>query len=219
MRRKQAAQDASHRGQVLARAAVAEVIQRERAARDGARWNEMATYHHPDSMIDVAWFRGSGQDFVRATERNWRTDAVNFHEVGPAAVIVNGDRAIAETACTLHGFYKLDGVDVTSTGYIRLLWRAKRLRGKWLIAGLRGLYIRDLLQPCSPSHRLGLDELELSTFRDSYRYLTHTLKVLGRDPKHDLPGVDRPESIAALRKEEELWLAELETVPQNSEWK
>ena len=192
--------------QVLDRAAIAELIQRERAARDAARWEEMAQYHHPDSAIDVAWFRGSGADFVRATQRNWRTDAINFHEVGPAVITVNGSRAIAETSCTLHGFYKLDGVDVTSTGFIRLLWRAQRHQGTWLIAGLRGLYIRDLLQPCSPSENLKLDEDELSKYRDSYRFLTHTLRVLGRQPQDDLPGVDRPESVAALREGERLWL-------------
>ena len=49
-------ESAFERNQVLDRAAVAELIQRERAARDGARWEEMATYHHPESMIDVAWF-------------------------------------------------------------------------------------------------------------------------------------------------------------------
>ena len=194
------------RERILDRIAIADVIQRERAARDAASWDEMASYHHPNSMIDVAWFKGSGEEFVQATKRNWRTDAINFHEMGPAVVTVNNDRATAETACTLHGFYKLNGIDVTSTGFVRLLWRAQRWEGCWLISGLRSLYVRDLLQPCNPTHLLTLDEGALATYRSSYRYLTYTLKVLGREPKDDLPGMDRPETVAALREAESDWL-------------
>ena len=194
---------------ILERATIAALIQRERAARDAARWEEMATFYHPESMIDVAWFQGSGQDFVQATERNWRTDAINFHELGVAVVDICNDRAVAETACTLHGFFSLHGIAVTSTGYVRLLWRAQKLEGTWLIAGLRSLYIRDLLQPCNGSDRLDLDEAELSRYRSSYRYLTHTLKVLGRKPRHDLPGMDMPDTVVALRRAEQVWLRQL----------
>ena len=191
---------------VLEEAEIAALIQRERAARDGARWEEMATFYHPESSIDVAWFQGSGQQFVRATKKNWRTDAINFHELGVAVVDICKDRALADTACTLRGFFTLQDVPVTLSGYVRLLWRARRFEGTWLIAGLRSVYIRDLLQPCNGSDRLGLDEDELSRYRSSYRYLTHTLKVLGRNPRQDLPGMDRPEAVAALREAEEVWL-------------
>ncbi len=193
--------------EILDRAAIADVIQRERAARDSASWDEMASYHHPDSTVDVAWFKGSGEEFVRATQRVYRSSGnINFHDVGAAVVTLNGDRAIAETACTLHGFYNRDGIDVTGTGFLRLLWRAQRLDERWLIAGLRGIYIRDYMQACDPSQRLVLDEAELASYRPSYRYLTATLTYLGRDPQHDLPGVDRPETVTALREAEKAWL-------------
>ena len=193
----------------LKQAAIAELIQRERAARDGARWEEMATFYHPESSIDVAWFQGSGQEFVQATRKNWRTDAINFHELGVAVVDICNDRALAETACTLRGFFTLGDVPVTLSGYVRLLWRAQTFEGTWLIAGLRSLYIRDLLQPCNGSDRLGLDEDDLSLYRSSYRYLTHTLTVLGRNPRQDLPGMDMPETVAGLRKAEQAWLRRL----------
>ena len=191
---------------VFEQAAIAALIQRERAARDAAQWDEMATFYHPESSIDVAWFQGSGHEFVQATQKNWRTDAINFHELGVAVVDLCGDRAIAETACTLHGFFTLNGIAVTLSGYVRLLWRAQKLEGRWLIAGLRSLYLRDLLQTCNGSSHLNLNEGELSRYRSSYRYLTHTLTVLGRKPRHDLPGVDRPEGVAALREAEQAWL-------------
>ena len=191
---------------ILERAEIADLIQRERATRDAALWDEMARYYHPESFVDVAWFKGSGQAFVEATKKNWRTDAVNFHEMGSAIVTIDHDRAIAETACTLHGFYTYEGVPVTSTGFVRLFWRAERLEDRWLIAGLRSAYLRDLLQACNPAQRLTLDEEELATYRPSYRYLTATLKYLGREPKDNLPGYDRPETVAALLEGERRWL-------------
>jgi hypothetical protein len=190
----------------LQRAAIADLIQRERAARDAASWDEMASYYHPESLVDVAWFQGTGEQFVRATQKNWRTDAVNFHEMGAAVVVVINQRALAETACTLHGFYNLNGVDVTSTGFVRLLWRVQRLESRWLIAGLRSIYIRDLLQPCNPGQTLSLDDLELAAYRSSYRYLSYTLKYLGRQPSQTLPGSDRPDTVADVRATERGWL-------------
>ena len=67
--------------------------------------------------------------------------------------------------------------------------------------------MRDLLQTCDGSSHLDLNEGELSHYRPSYRYLTHTLKVLGRNPRPDLPGVDRPEGVAAVREAEQAWLS------------
>ena len=166
----------------------------------------------PDSTIDVAWFRGSGKDFVQATKKNWRTDAINFHQMGVAVVDVRGNRAVAETVCTLRGFFNLGGIPVTLSGYVRLLWRAQKSHDTWLIAGLRSLYIRDLLQPCDGSGRLNLHESELAGYRPSYRYLTHTLTVLGRDPRSDLPGMDWPESVVVLRKAEHAWLGQAHSV-------
>lgn len=77
---------------------------------------------------------------------------------------------------------------------------------RWLIAGLRGIYIRDMLQPCNPGQTLTLDKAELATYRPFYRYLTATLKHLGRNPSHDLPGIDRPETVDALLAAETAWL-------------
>ncbi len=197
----------AYMAELFDRVAVADVIQRERAARDSAAWDEMAMYYHPDSIIEVAWFKGSGAEFVTATKKNWRSSGnINFHELGAAVVTLSDDRAIAETACTLHGFHNRDGVDVKSTGYVRLLWRAQKLDGRWLIAGLRALYIRDLLQPCNPNAHVALDEAEIESYRPSYRFLSATLRYLGRSPKSDLPGVDQPGTTEALRQAERVWL-------------
>ena len=126
--------------------------------------------------------------------------------MGAALVDVVGERATAETFCTLHSFFPLDGIACKMTGFTRLLWRAQRLEGRWLLAGLRCVYIRDLLQPCNPCRVPVLDEAELARYRPSYRFVTYNLARLGLDPMNDLPGEDRPETVAALRAGEQRWL-------------
>ena len=201
----------------LDRMAIADMIQRERNARDAGRWDEMALYYHPESSIEVSWFKGSGADFVarsrlQAEKVKGRSDGgerINFHEMGSSVVDIVGDRALAETACTLHSFFPLDGNPCKISGYVRLLWRAQRLEAKWLLAGLRCLYVRDYLTACNPGRQPKLDEAELATYRLSYRYVTYNLARLGLDPKHDLPGADMPETVKILRAGEQAWLQAL----------
>ena len=198
----------------LNRMAIADMIQRERNARDAGRWDEMALYYHPDSSIEVSWFRGSGAEFVRKSRLQAEkvkqqadgAERINFHEMGSSVVDILGDRALADTPCTLHSFFPLDGIACKTSGYVRLLWRAQCLEGKWLLAGLRCLYVRDYLTACSPGRQPRLDEAELATYRLSYRYVTYNLARLGLDPKHDLPGADLPETVKILRDGERAWL-------------
>ncbi len=198
----------------LDRIVIADMIQRERNARDAGRWTEMASYYHPDSSIEVSWFKGSGAEFCnrsriqgeKVKQLNDGSNRINFHDMGVTIVDLNGDRALAETACTLHSFFPLDGVDCKMTGFVRLLWRAKKLEDDWLIAGLRCIYTRDFITACNPNLQPKLDEAELASYRLSYRYVTYNLARLGLDPQNDLPGEDRPETVKVVRDGEQAWL-------------
>jgi len=118
-------------------------------------------------------------------------------------------QAIAETSCAVHTVLKLDGVDVINTSYTRLLWRTQKIDDRWLISGLRGIYIRDTLAPCGPNQDLKIDEKKLAGFRESYRYLSYVLAAGGRPARDDLPGVDRPKAVEALRATERRWLEQV----------
>ena len=196
---------------LMDQAAIADVILRERLARDNACWPEMESYYHPESTVDVSWFQGSGAEFV--AQSKWQADkriasssAINFHVMSPAVVTVKSNRAIAETPCSLRSFMDLGGVAVSRDSFVRLLWRARPLDGRWLIAGLRCIYVRDLLYSCQPGQVPALDEARLKSYRLSYRYTAYMLTELGLSPRDDLPGDDRPETVAALRAGEQQWL-------------
>ena len=186
--------------------AVGDVIQRERAARDGRLWAEMAACYHPEAVVDVSWFRGGSDAFVEASRKVAGGATRSFHSMSPAVVTIKDHRALAETPCALHGMTELDGVDVALVGYTRLLWRALRSGDRWLIAGLRAVYLSDMLLPRNPSRVPQIDDDALRAFRPSYKYLSYIITKSGRTIQDDLPGIDRPESVVALRAAEQQWL-------------
>ncbi len=196
---------------IMCKIAVADLILRERLARDNGLWAEMESYYHPRSTVDVSWFQGSGAEFVaqskaQAAKRVASTDAINFHVMSPPVVTLHHDRAIAETPCSLRSFMFLGGAAVSRESFVRLLWRAETFEGTWLIAGLRCIYVRDLLYSCHPGQTPRLDEARLNKFRLSYRYTAYMLTELGMSPRDDLPGDDRPETVSAVRAGEKQWL-------------
>jgi hypothetical protein len=51
-----------------------------------------------------------------------------------------------------------------------------------------------------------IDERVLATFRPSYKYLSYVIHAIGRRVNDDLPGIDRPETVVALRDADRAWL-------------
>ncbi len=188
---------------------VADMILRERLARDTREWDEMAACYHPDSVVEVSWFKGSGAAFVEMSKGAVRpgTVNVNFHLMTPPVVNVSGDRAISETPCGLRSFSKMGDGEISFQGFVRLYWRALRDRERWLIAGLRCLYIKDEIGGRDPAFQPVFDADKLRGYRDSYRYTSANLANLGISVRDDLPGLDRPEMADALRASERAWLA------------
>jgi hypothetical protein len=166
----------------------------------------MAACYHPQSIVDVSWYLGDGAGFVAASRRNAANGRLSLHQLTPTVTRVAGARALAETPCQLLSFVPVDGVDVCMVGTVRLLWRAQMLDRRWLIAGLRMIYIRDLILPCDPNRVPPINEAELAGYRTSYRFLSYVLARSPNRPRDDLPGIDRPELVETLRTAEKRWL-------------
>ena len=188
------------------RVAIDDVIVRERAARDEGVWSDMAALYHPDSSIDISWFKGTGAQFALATEKMSAGPLYTFHHMGAAVITIEGDRALADSNCTVHAFTSLGGVDVDLISYVRLQWRVQRIGARWLVAGLRALYIRDVLAPVNPQQVPQLEDKLLAGLRPSYRFIAYLTSKAGHVVRDDLPGVDKPETVAALRAAELRWL-------------
>ena len=187
---------------------VADLILRERLARDCRDWDEMAACYHPASLVEVSWFKGTGAEFVQMTRGAARPSDVNvnFHLMTPPVVNVLGDRAISETPCGLRSFSKMGEGEISFQGFVRLYWRAVREADRWLIAGLRCLYVKDEIGGRDPAFQPVFDPEKLRTYRDAYRFTSANLANLGISVRDDLPGMDRPETMTALRTGERDWL-------------
>ena len=192
---------------LLDQLAVADLITRERWARDNRMFDEMAKFYHPDSVVETTWFTGSGAEFVERSRAAVREGLINFHVMSPSIVTLNGDRALAETPASLRNFWQVDGVDGSIEAFVKLMWRAVRTDHGWQIAGLRVIYVRDLLHACNPTRPPQFDQEKLNQYRACCRYQSYHLARLGLEPSQDMVGEDRPETVAALRRGEQVWLA------------
>ncbi|AUW57816.1 hypothetical protein C1T17_06535 [Sphingobium sp. SCG-1] len=194
--------------------AIDALIQRERAARDGERWDEMAACYHPDAVVEISWFRGSGAGFVAAS-RQIASAILGIHQMSPAVVTVRGERAIADCGCTMRGLTEMDGTQIQLTSQTRLLWRAVRTDGDWLVAGLRAYYLFDAIAPVRPDQAIAIDDALLASLRMPYRWIAYSSARAGRAVSSSLPGIDRPEEITALRRAEQDWLGQDRTEPEH----
>ena len=191
------------------RVAISDVIMLERWARETHNPDVAASCFQSDAWIEVSWFKGTASEFIESAKQKPPPDTVNFDSMSPPVIWVNKDRAIAETSCAVHTVLKLEGIDVINISYTRLLWRTQKVDGRWLISGLRGIYIRDTLAASGPNDGLKIDKKKLAGYRESYRYLSYVLTAAGRPARDDLPGVDRPETVEALRTAERRWLEQV----------
>lgn len=193
--------------QMLDKAEITEVVQTERAARDQAQWSRMFDTYHLDSVVDVSWFHGSGPDFVAASRRLYEAGRHSAHQMGPTLVTLNGDRALAQTPCAVVVRAQLGGTEVEVTTHARLHECVERRAGGWRIARMGIVYLRDGLAVVNPSARIELDTAKLATFRPAYRFLSYLLADIGQQPRLDLPGADRPDTVQPLIDGEQAWLA------------
>ena len=188
------------------RSAIADLILRERLAREIHDADEEAACFQPGAVVAVSWFKGAASEFVQSGRQKPSTETFNCDSMSPPVITLNQDRATADAACAVHTFTRLEGIEVNSVSYTRLLWRVQKVQGRWLIASLECIYIRDELSPRDPGQLLKLDPNRLGRYRESYRYLSYILVASGRPCYDDLPGVDRPETVSTVRAAARAWM-------------
>jgi hypothetical protein len=188
------------------KAAVAEVVQTERAARDAGEWARMADCYHPDSLVSISWIEATGHEFVEASRRAFAEGVRHLHQMAPSLVTLNGDRALAQTGCAILLAGRVGEVEVNVTCQARLCARAEKRYGLWRLSGFRAMYFQDALAAKNPAEVPRLDPVRLASYRPSYRFLSYVVEEAGKPARHDLAGVDRPDLVEALRAGEEAWL-------------
>jgi hypothetical protein len=185
--------------------AVTQLVLAERESRDLGRWEQMRDCFHPDSQVRVSWFSGTGNDFVDGSIDMARRNVLARHRLGPVRVRLNGDRALASLSGIIDIPAKLLGVEVQLSSYVRFLYRAERRAGRWRIVSLDAIYVRDEFTTAIPGLSLPVQPADLAGFRPTYRMLSYLLRSQGYQVNSNLPGEDRPETVAALEREIRDW--------------
>jgi hypothetical protein len=184
---------------------ITQLILTERESRDFGHWSRMRDCFHADALIRISWITGNADAFVEGSKDMARRGVLAKHRLGPIRVHLGGDRAVASLSGIIDIPSKVADVDVQLSSHARFLYRAERRDGRWRLSGFDGIYRRDELVAVIPGQSLHVDAAELSRFRPSYRMLSYVLSRNGYVVNGDLPGEDRPQSVAALEEELFRW--------------
>ena len=184
---------------------ITQLILRERESRDLGRWDTMRDCFHPDSIVKISWFNGSGPEFVDGSIDMAERGMLAKHRLAPVHVVLSGDRAIARLTAIIDIPRIVDGTDLMLSAHGRFVYRVEKRDDVWGIFSFECIYMRDELTPTIPGQTIHIDPAEVEEFRPSYRNLAWCLKKTGYEVDPDLPGEDRPETVAALLREVEAW--------------
>src|SRR3954470_15920723 len=152
---------------LLAKHAVADVVQRWGRARDQGLWEDLGRTFHPGGLIKVMWFDGSHDDFIKACSGRFTPGTgTTKHFFGVSVVDVRGDKALSETPALLSQSGELHGVRFTSTSFLRFLDRFEKRGGEWRIVKRNGIYEADRFTPEQP---VALDKAILDLYAPPFK--------------------------------------------------
>lgn len=185
--------------------AITQLILRERESRDMAKWETMRDCFHPDSIVKISWFNGSGPDFVTGSIDMAKRGMFAKHRLAPVLVRLSGNRAVASLTAIIDIPRVIDGVDLMLSAHGRFIYRAEKRDDVWRIFSFECIYIRDELTPAIPGQSISIDPADVEEFRPSYRNLAWCLRKTGYEVDQNLPGDDRPDSVKKLMREVNDW--------------
>ena len=184
---------------------ISQLILRERESRDLGLWDTMRDCFHPDSIVNISWFNGSGPDFVDGSIDMAKRGMLAKHRLAPILVVLSGHRAIARLTGIIDIPTVIDDVELVLSAHARFVYRVEKREGEWRIYSFECIYMRDELTSAIPGQTISIDPAEVEGFRPSYRNLAWCLRRTGYDVDQDLPGEDRPETVEALMRKVEDW--------------
>ncbi|WP_368292993.1 nuclear transport factor 2 family protein [Dehalobacter sp. TBBPA1] len=190
---------------VIDTANVKALVEYERYCRDTYHFDQMGACYADDSVIDTAWFHGTGKQFAEVSKKSGRGAK---HKINSIIVWLNGNKAIAEMQAQMLGprGQKINGIETDVVSYARLVYRVQKTNGRWLIKGFTPIYERDAFIPTIPTANFVYDENELNSYRASYKCVCYQLKGMGMSMNQDLPGEDKPETVEKVYQDVTAWL-------------
>ena len=176
--------------------AITQLVVKERESRDLCFWNRMAACFWEDSLIDISWFRGNGQEFAIASRGMYERGMRAKHRLGPVLVSLNGDRAVATLSGIIDIPQSIDDVELTLSSHTLFLYKVEKRAMEWRLMSFSAIYRRDELIPATPGQTVFIPAASLEKFRPSYKHLAWSLERTGYTVNNELAGEDRPETVS-----------------------
>lgn len=136
------------------------------------------------------------------------------HNIQPADVQINNDKAFVVSTGSINIRVEFDGVEYELISSMRLLTRLERVPvsetlREWLIIRVEIIYDRDYIIPTSPITGQQPAIQTAKGARPSYKFLDYVLSRQGFSINKNLAGTDEAgrEAAASLLAESEHWLA------------
>jgi hypothetical protein len=127
------------------------------------------------------------------------------HRLGPPLVRLARNRGVVTLSAIIEVADKISNVDVNLSTYARFIFRTEKRNARWRISFFDSIYLRDELLSAIPGQVITTAPNDVQRFRPSYRMLSYLLSMKGYTIDMNLPGDDRPASVAALHQEVFAW--------------
>ena len=183
---------------------IQQLVNYERYCRDNGYFEEMAGCYSSSSHVRTTWFDGNGKTFARQSAHSGQGGK---HKLYNTLVWVKENRGVAEVSARMVSKrFKVHDVTVELNSLVRIVYWVQREGNGWRIINITVIYERDHLVVIDPDQRLSLDDIDVSQFRDSYRWLSYVLALDGQHSDQDLAGEDRPETVNRVFEATNNWL-------------
>jgi len=191
------------------RIAIQDVIQQWAFNRDQGLWEELADTFHPDGTIDISWYRGSFDGFVKASIEIAKGDALVKHRFGVPVVKIVGKKAISESDFTILVRIKKGPLYMDVTSYARYIDKLEKREGNWRITERKAIYEKDRIDSVHPSFIFWAITLftDFDKYPAPYRYLSFLYDKAGLKLA-DRILVNGSDETKALYKSVNQWLAD-----------
>lgn len=106
--------------------------------RDLGDWDRLRELFHPDAMVHIMWFNGSGHEFVDTLARGGASAVASKHVIGNPLIHFHGARAVTETDAIIVA--ENTALGYVCTSHIRFLDRVEERDGHWRLVERRSVY-------------------------------------------------------------------------------
>lgn len=104
---------------------ILELIQFERFCRDNALWDSMRSCFAEDSRVNISWFDGTGEEFVKSSEEMNRYAP---HQIYNTQMWINDNRAIAMMQATIQFRVDIKNVEMQLDSDAKIIYSLEKMK-------------------------------------------------------------------------------------------